>query len=549
MVGPAQWGVCIRTVFYIADTPALTYWNNNIATTSPTECDIIILDVLTGSQTAVFSGHTDKISSLTYSMDGTFLVSGSNDKTIKLWDVQTGGVIKTLCGHTGYIWSVSISADDTMIASTAKDRKICLWNIKTGNRSFIDTYRIDYTFTTVTFHPTNPQLLSTSCLGGVQQWKINGGNIGCKIGFPVSGWNTAFSPDGTQFVSLKGRTVTIRNIDSRMAVVEFNLVATACCCCFSLNGRLIAVAAECGIYLWDITGPDPCLIQTLTGHSGHVRSLVFSSLHTLISASYDKSIKFWQIGTSSADPVLPDSKSSSPTLAQIKSVSLQARDGLAFSIDEMGVMKTWDILAGCCKESYKTQIRDFTSADIQLISDRLIIVCGKNSMSEIHVWDAEKGKLKTMGKRMHTLDLRITMDGSRVLQLCRDSIRVWDIWAGKQMYKEKLKRENESFGPLRMDGSKVLVHSGESSIQSWDFGAPGSIPIQFSETSSGRPCLNFGWSKGSLARIEDSITGEEVFQLYGKYANPCAAQWDGQYLIAGYNSGDVLILDFSDALS
>ena len=152
-------------------------------------------------------------------------------------------------------------------------------------------------------------------------------------------------------------------------------------------------------------------------------------------------------------------------------------------------------------------------------------------------------------------------DGSRVIELYEDSIGVWDIWTGKSVCKKKVNWDNGTFtalqrthfDALRMDGSKVLVRLGESSIQGWDFGIPGSTPIQFSETSSGKAhlnCINVRkWSENSLVRIEDGITGKEVFQLYGRYAKPTSTQWDGWYLIAGYDSGEVLILDFSDVVS
>jgi hypothetical protein len=52
----------------------------------------------------------------------------------------------------------------------------------------------------------------------VQQWDINGH----KIGSPVPGQWIAFSPDGTQFVSWKEETVTIRNTDSKTTIVEFD---------------------------------------------------------------------------------------------------------------------------------------------------------------------------------------------------------------------------------------------------------------------------------------------------------------------------------------
>ena len=553
VVGPAQWGTCIRTVSHIGGASALTCWNNNIATASLIEHNIIILDTLTGSQTAVLSGHTGQINSLTYSLDGTFLVSGSSDKTIKLWDVQTGGVVKTLCGHSDWVTSVSISADNTMIASASDDRGIYLWDIRTGNYQVIVKYK-DHG-KSVAFSPINSQLLSSSGDYTVQQWDITGH----KIGSPVPGDHATYSPDGTQFVSWEQNTATIRNTDSRVTVERFILANEVSYCCFSPNGRFIAIATSHAIELWDITGSDPYLIQTLVGHSGTVTSLVFSSPYNLISASYDNSIKFWQIGASSADSALPDS---SLALSIIKSVSLQARDGLAFSIDLAGVVKTWDILTGCCKKSHKTQIEEVCYADIQLLSGRLVIVWGKEDGQEINVWDAEKGKLQTIGIPGGSIQgLRMIGDESRVLQLSKDFIQAWDIWTGKPMGKEGLGRGgggfdmfqggssegSAHFDSFRIDGSKVLVQFGWQSVQGWDFGTPGSAPIQFSETSLGRP--HFSLIGDILFRIEDGITGKEVFQLCGRYAKPSAVQWDGQYLIAGYGSGEVLIFDLVNALS
>jgi WD40 repeat protein len=220
-------------------------------------------------------------------------------------------------------------------------------------------------------------------------------------------------------------------------IAELKLASKAHCCCFSPNGRFIAVAASHTIYLWDITGPDPCLIQTLIGHSDIVTSLVFSSSYNLISASDDKSIKFWQIGASSLDPVLSDPELSSLTPAPIAFVSLQARDGLAFSIDSAGVVKTWDIMTGCCKKSHQTQAKWINYADIQLINDRLIIV-GKEMLGwKINVWDAERGKLYTIHTKWGpntpstpTQGLRMIGDGSRVLQLYGTLFvpGAWDQW-------------------------------------------------------------------------------------------------------------------------
>ena len=48
------------------------------------------------------------------------------------------------------------------------------------------------------------------------------------------------------------------------------------------------------------------------------------------------------------------------------------------------------------------------------------------------------------------------------------------------------------------------------------------------------------------ARIKNPATGEVVFQLSGRFANPVSVQCDGSHLVAGYQSGEVLILDLTN---
>ena len=52
------------------------------------------------------------------------------------------------------------------------------------------------------------------------------------------------------------------------------------------------------------------------------------------------------------------------------------------------------------------------------------------------------------------------------------------------------------------------------------------------------------WQTEGLSSIKNTVTGKEVFQLSGRYAKPKEIAWDGQHLVAGYESGEVLIVDF-----
>ena len=113
-------------------------------------------------------------------------------------------------------------------------------------------------------------------------------------------------------------------------------------------------------------------------------------------------------------------------------------------------------------------------------------------------------------------------------------------------------RVNHSVIPLlqKVQGSGFIFE--DLQIQGWDFGFPGSNPVPLSNTPLDKPHLCFIGTKKqntSSSRIEDTVTGKVAFQLSGRYARPNRARWDGRYLVAGYKSGEVLILDLNHMIA
>ena len=78
-----------------------------------------------------FTGHSHIVRSLAVSADG-ILVSGSRDKTIKIWDLETGELMHTLKGHTDGVYAIALSPDGQILASGSVDKTIKLWHLKTG---------------------------------------------------------------------------------------------------------------------------------------------------------------------------------------------------------------------------------------------------------------------------------------------------------------------------------------------------------------------------------------------------------------------------------
>lgn len=212
----AGWGIWSCTVLLDNGPLALSYWNNTIGVGS-VGGDIIILDVIIGKQTAVLSGHTHEVNSLTFLSDGLSIVSGSNDHTIKLWDIQTGGVIRTFHGHTKQVQSVSISVDCTRIALGSQDETIRLWDIQTGECYHIINQQANLYY--ASFSPTDLQHLIFISEGKIYWQNINDDHIIHKY----DGSYAAFSLDGAQVVLCNGEVVTVQNSDSGAIITKFHV--------------------------------------------------------------------------------------------------------------------------------------------------------------------------------------------------------------------------------------------------------------------------------------------------------------------------------------
>ena len=171
---------------------------------------------------------------------------------------------------------------------------------------------------------------------------------------------------------------------------------------------------------------------------------------------------------------------------------------------------------------------------------------------KIHVWDAGNGKLLLEVDRVYgyAKDLRISGDGLKIFYLDTSSIKTSSIWAwsiqtGEAAGKVEIGYD-EGSGSLKVDGSKVWAHWPQSEYEGWDFGISGSTPIHL----SGMPALSNGsilWDPRQ-GRIKNAVTGGVIFQLSGRFANPTDVQCDGSYLVAGYGSGGILVLELKHVL-
>ena len=78
------------------------------------------------------TGHSRSVSAVAWSPDGSKLVSGSQDETVKVWDVASGLEVCTLRGHEEDVNSVAWSPDGSKLVSGSEDMTVKVWDATTG---------------------------------------------------------------------------------------------------------------------------------------------------------------------------------------------------------------------------------------------------------------------------------------------------------------------------------------------------------------------------------------------------------------------------------
>jgi WD40 repeat protein len=211
-----------------------------------------------------------EVESVAFSQDGSRVVSGSEDKIIRIWNVMTGEVEAELKGHTARLMSVAFSQDGSQVFSGSGDNMFRIWNVMTGEvEAELKSHgnSVEFTFISSAFSQDGSRVVSKSVLDNkrVQIRNVTMGEVEAELkGHTGRVVSVAFSQDGSRVVSGSGdKTVRIWNV---------------------MTGK---VEAE------------------LKGHTDWVRSVAFSQDGSrVVSGSDDKTVRIWNVTTGKVEAKL-----------------------------------------------------------------------------------------------------------------------------------------------------------------------------------------------------------------------------------------------------
>ncbi|MGD9092733.1 MAG: tetratricopeptide repeat protein, partial [Anaerolineales bacterium] len=302
-----------------------------------------------GRHAATFKGHTGMVESVFLSADGRYALSGSEDKTLKLWELESGRCLRTFEGHMNKVSAVCLSADGRYALSGGgyspifqgaqvfpgeRDQTLKLWDVNSGR--CIRTIEEHTGVTSVSVSANGRYALSGSGDGKPKLWDLTNGHC-------------------------------LRTFDGH----SYGVISV----CLSADGRYALSSSDQSIKLWELAS-GRCL-RTIDEHFGYMTSVCLTASGHYALSGVDQTLKLWELASGRCLRTIKGHTD------RVTSVSLSVDGRFALSGSRDTTLKLWELANGRCLRTFEGHT-DWVSS-VSLSADGRFALSGSEDKT-IRLW-------------------------------------------------------------------------------------------------------------------------------------------------------------------
>ncbi|KAJ7830277.1 WD40 repeat-like protein [Mycena leptocephala] len=429
--------------------------------------------------------HDGWVTSVGFSQDGSRAISGSGDKTVRIWEVSTGMQLHHLDGHEDRVWSVAFSQDGSRAISSSSDqtghearvrsvafsqdglraisgsddRTVRIWEVSTAKQVRQLDGHEDWV-KSVAFSQDGSLAISGSDDRTVRIWDVSTGKQLGQLEGKDPVWSVAFSQDGSRAISgSDDRTVRIWEVSTAKPLLQLEghkkrVLSVA----FSPDGlRAISGSEDRTVRIWEVyTGKQ---LYQLDGHEDSVTSVGFSQdgLY-LISGSSDNTVRIWEV----------------PTEKQlghyhgVNSVGFLPDGSRAISSSYDGPARISEVSTG--KQPGQLNGHEGRVNSVGFSEDGSLAISASDDET-VRIWDV------STGMQLHQLDghedrvwsVAFSQDGSRAISSSSDqTLRIWEVPTGKQLHRLEGHKARVRSVAFSQDGLHAISGSDDKTVRIWE---------------------------------------------------------------------------------